>query len=440
MEEIKETIGKLQKLKEKDDSDRREYEIQALDKILKDYYKKHKIKPAMKSVHSQIFDKKTGLQACEDFESFQGRFDSFPTGLPNKHYHIYQLHKDIFTRIISDLAKILGFQREFSTQAAEKSHESNDNSLDRINSEMKKIEEMSENYLSSFEVRPYDMNKIHDIIFDPFRGIRCCKTVIEFNQKTDEFLQGKSLNSNPGNQFEAEREERIKDFLLNPIHQLHFQKVFGSVKYLLFQIESMLDLSDSWIQTHNAIKEIKIQSLEVEVENLTREGIPTIDSFTEAPLILSKIFNDVTGIILCQSPDSFKKKVKKFFEWNYDPSKEVYSVVNSAKIKTFLANHKSIFSRVFKDIEYLLFNADFQQLMKFESEVIKLKTDMDKFRGSAHADEFKRLTMLFDQKKELIEVLGEKGGDEINPFTKQLISKIEAYIQTLLAKSTKVSL
>ena len=412
MEEIKETIEKLQKLKEKDDSDRREYEIQALDKILKDYYKKHKIKPAMKSVHSQIFDKKTGLQACEDFESFQGRFDSFPTGLPNKHYHTYQLHKDIFTRIISDLAKILGFQREFSTQAAEKSHESNDNSFDRINSEMKKIEEMSENYLSSFEVRPHDMNKIHDIIFDPFRGIRCCKTVIEFNQKTDEFLQGKSLNSNPGSQFEAEREER----------------------------ESMLDLSDSWIQTHNAIKEIKIQSLEVEVENLTREGIPTIDSFTEAPLILSKIFNDVTGIILCQSPDSFKKKVKKFFEWNYDPSKEVYSVVNSAKIKTFLANHKSIFSRVFKDIEYLLFNADFQQLMKLESEVINLKTDMDKFRGSAHADEFKRLTMLFDQKKESIEVLGEKGGDEINPFTKQLISKIEAYIQTLLAKSTKVSL
>ena len=78
MEEIKETIGKLQKLKEKDDSDRREYEIQALDKILKDYYKKHKIKPAMKSVHSQIFDKKTGLQACEDFESFQVKFESFP--------------------------------------------------------------------------------------------------------------------------------------------------------------------------------------------------------------------------------------------------------------------------------------------------------------------------------------------------------------------------
>ena len=168
-----------------------------------------------------------------------------------------------------------------------------------------------------------------------------------------------------------------------------------------------------WIQTHNAIKEIKIQSLEVEVENLTREGIPTIDSFTEAPLILSKIFNDVTGIILCQSPDSFKEKVKKFFEWNYDPSKEVYSVVNGAKIKTFLANHKSIFSRVFKDIEYLLFNADFQQLMKLESEVINLKTDMDKFRGSAHADEFKRLTMLFDQKKESIEVLGEKGGANV---------------------------
>ena len=170
-----------------------EDQTRRIEKLKKEAKKQIKAKGRkdLKAILDDIFHRSRGLQHCADSKQFSQKLRA----ISEKHKHVLRKHPGQLDKIISDLQEILGFDfHEYSTlmldESSEKSYIERD---DKINSLEEKLEDHLED-VPKETLSFSDKATIHEMIFQHRKGLRSCKSIEEFDQRTQNFASETSSN------------------------------------------------------------------------------------------------------------------------------------------------------------------------------------------------------------------------------------------------------